>query len=60
MIAEIQDFNSTELKKKTVVRENSYEHTILLVAVRFWFWLKEISRLEFQVNRAANKDFGSS
>jgi hypothetical protein len=60
MIAEIQDFKSTELKKKTVVQENNYEHTILLVAVRFWFWLKEISRLEFQVNRAANKDFGSS
>ena len=59
MIAEIQEFWSIELKKKTIAHENSCEHMVLLIAVRFWFWLKKIARLRFQVNRTADKDFDS-
>lgn len=58
MITEIQDFKSIELKKKTVVQKNSCEHTDLPVAVTFWFWLKKITIMGFQVNQVADKDFG--
>jgi len=49
----------TKLFKKSVAQKNSYENTVLLVAMRFLFWLKGIARLRFHVNRAEDRDFGS-